>query len=365
MSIQFEIISKDGRARTGILHTSSGDVHTPTVTINFTPALIRSGLKPADIKPLGVELVLINTFHLYRDKIEDVHQYLNWSGPIMADSGGFQMVSLAKHSVIHSKGVDFHWDGKVFEMTPEKVVQWQKDAGVDIILPLDRTTHTLGKNQFNFWRSVFSTESWFAASHNICFPKTYYIVQGGLNYLARKLSLAYANKWLSGETPGVAIGGLAWGEARPDMYRMVGFCTDHLPVKKPRHLLGVGTPIDLLECIERGIDTFDCVAATREARHKRLWTFAGVMELKWEKHKNDDSVVEADCDCPVCAEGITKAELIKDFQNPSTKQAVQQKCMLHNIRFLMRLMEQSREAIQQGRFAEFKQEFLSRYHSKR
>lgn len=364
MTLKFDIIAEDKKARTGMLHTSHGDVHTPTITVNFTPALIRSGLKPSDVKLLGVELVLVNTFHLFREGVTDVHRYLNWDGPVMADSGGFQMVSLAKHSVVHSKGVDFYWDGEVFEMTPEKVLQWQKDAGVDIIFPLDRTTHTLGKNPFDFWQSVFGTESWFRRSRNICPPKTYYIVQGGLNYLARRLSLAYANKWLK-KSPGVAIGGLAWGEARPDMYRMVEFCTDRLPVNKPRHLLGVGTPIDLLECIARGIDTFDCVAATREARHKRLWTFAGVLELKWGKHKNDLSVIESDCDCPVCSEGITKAELIKCFQNPSTKQMVQQKCMLHNIRFLMRLMEQSREAIEQGKFSEFKKEFLSRYNSKR
>jgi queuine tRNA-ribosyltransferase len=364
MSIQFEIIAKDGKARTGIIHTSRGDIHTPTVTTNFTPALIRSGLRPADIKPLGAELVLVNTFHLYRENIKDVHQYLNWNGPIVADSGGFQMVSLAKHSVVHSRGVDFHWDGEVFEMTPEKVVQWQKDAGVDIIFPLDRTVHTLNKNPFNFWQSVLGTESWFRRSRNICPEKTYYILQGGLNYLARRLSLAYVNKWLS-KSPGVAIGGLAWGEARPDMYKMVEFCTDRLPINKPRHLLGVGTTIDLLECIERGIDTFDCVASTREARHKRLWTFAGVFELKWEKHKNDLSVIETGCDCSACLEGITKAELIKGFQNPSTKQLMQQKCMMHNIRFLMRLMEQSREAIKQGNFSKFKANFLSHYNSKR
>lgn len=364
MSIQFEITARDGKARTGILHTSRGDIHTPTVTTNFTPALIRSGLKPTDIKPLGVEVVLVNTFHLYRENVKDVHEYLNWDGPVVADSGGFQMVSLAKHSVVHSRGVDFHWDGEVFEMTPEKVVQWQKDANVDIILPLDRTTHTLNKNPLNFWQSVFGTERWFRKSHNICSEKTYYIVQGGLNYLARRLSLAYANKWLR-KSPGVAIGGLAWGEARPDMYRMVEFCTDRLPDSKPRHLLGVGTPIDLLECIARGIDTFDCVASTREARHKRLWTFAGVFELKWEKHKHDDSVIEAGCDCPTCSKGVTKSELIKGFQNPSTRQMAQQKCMLHNIRFLMRLMEQSREGIQQSRFLEFKKEFLSQYKSKR
>jgi len=365
MTIQFNITGRDGKARAGLLYTPSGDVHTPTVTINFTPALLRSGLKPADVEPLGVELILVNTFHFCREDIRDVHQYLNWDGPIMADSGGFQMVSLAKHSVVHSRGVDFYWDGIVYEMTPEKVVQWQKDAGVDIILPLDRTTHTLGKNQFNFWQSVFGTESWFAKSHAICSEKTYYIVQGGLNYFARRLSLLYANSWLNGKTPGVAIGGLAWGEARADMYKMVKFCTGRLPQSAPRHLLGVGTPVDLLECIERGIDTFDCVAFTREARHKRLWTFAGILELKWEKHKDDLSTIEVGCDCPACSQGITKAELIKDFQNPETKKSAQQKCMLHNIRFLMRLMEQARQAIQQENFKEFKKSFLAVYHSKR
>ncbi|MBU1082849.1 queuine tRNA-ribosyltransferase family protein [Patescibacteria group bacterium] len=365
MTLKFDITAKDKKARVGVLHTLHGDVHTPTITVNFTPALIRSGLKPDDIKSLGVELVLVNTFHLFREGVTDVHQYLNWNGPVVADSGGFQMVSLAKEANIHSGGVDFSWDDTVYKMTPENIARWQKDAGVDIIMPLDRVTPTLGNNPLQFLNSVLTTKRWFSSAHHVCPEQTYYIVQGGLNKIARRISLLDANRWLNKDAPGVAIGGLAGGEDREDMYKMVEFCTNNLPTNKPRHLFGIGTPVDLIKCIDLGIDTFDCVASTREARHKRLWTFSGTFELKWWKHKDDNSVIEAGCDCPTCTQGITRAELVKDFQNSLTRQQAQKRCMLHNIHFLMRLMEKSREAIKQSRFAEFKNEFLSRYSSKR
>lgn len=373
MSLKFDIQVTDGKARTGILHTPRGDIHTPTITVNFTPALLNSQLKPSAVKPLGVELVLVNAFHTRRDGIKDIHQELGWAGPVICDSGGFQMISLAEYSRVHWNGVRFNWDDKWHNLTPENVVQWQKDMGVDIIMPLDRVVPVTGKNPLIFWNSVLTTQRWFRQSHSIAPEQTFYIVQGGLNHLARLASLRNANHWLGDGAPGVAIGGLAGGEERPDMYRMVQFCTDRLPADKPRHLLGVGTPKDLLECIERGIDMFDCVAHTREGRHNRLWTGAGTMELKYHQHRDDQSVIEIGCDCPACSMGITRAQLILDISNYSREDPPERHerrmqawayCMLHNIRFVTRLMEQSRAAISARKFPEFKREFLEKFYQR-
>ena len=370
MSLQFDIIAKDGRARTGVLHTPHGDVHTPTITTNFTPALLRSQLNPSDLRPLGIELILINAFHAHGSGVKDAHQELGWVGPILSDSGGFQMVSLAGYSRVHRNGVKFFWDNRWHNLTSEQVTQWQKDMGVDIIMPLDKVTHVLGKNPLKFWDSVFATKRWFRRSYSISPERTFYIVQGGLNYQARSFSLRDARHWLADGTPGVAIGGLAGGEDRQAMYQMVQFCTDRLPVGKPRHLFGIGTPKDLLEGIERGIDTFDCVAHTREGRHGRLWTSHGILDLAYNRHAKDGSVIEMGCDCPICARGITRAELINDishYSDTDSKERQDQRvqawrnCMLHNVRFIARLMGQSREAIQEGRFLDFKKEFLEKF----
>ncbi|HCR41805.1 TPA: hypothetical protein DIV45_00295 [Patescibacteria group bacterium] len=362
MGIKFDILAKDGQARAGVIETDHGEVHTPTMTVNFTPALLRSGLSPNQLPALGVEMILVNTLHTMmesKQQAPDIHQLLNWSGPIFADSGGFQMVSLAKKMRVEKDGIKFNWDGIAHKITPAQVVEWQKKMGVDIIMPLDRVWHLRVKNPLAYFLSVLTTEKWFNESAEIS-PNIFYILQGGLNKLARILSLKYANQHLNTGVAGIAIGGLAFGEARPKMYRMIEFCTQRLPENKPRHLLGVGEPVDLLESIERGIDTFDCVSYTREARHGRLLTKHGYLRLKRSEYINDNSVIEADCDCPTCLAGISRANLRTGMKSIDSdiRQQTLINLMLHNIRFTLRLMEYAREAIQVGKFQEFKQEFL-------
>ena len=355
-------MAKDGRARAGVLHTDHGEVHTPTITVNFTPALLRSGLSASQLQELGVEMVLVNTLHTMMEncmQAPDIHQQLGWAGPVFADSGGFQMVSLAKKMRVERDGIQFAWDDAEYKITPTQIVEWQKKMGVDIIMPLDRVWHLRQKNPLVYFQSVLTTEKWFQESQNIS-ENVFYILQGGLNKLARTLSLKYANQHLDSGIAGIAIGGLAFGEPRPKMYRMIDFCISKLPENKPRHLLGVGEPADLLESIERGIDTFDCVSYTREARHGRLLTAQGYLRLNRAEYINDNSTIEKNCDCPTCKAGISRAELRAGMKSvdPIARQQTLIKLMLHNIRFLLRLMEHSREAIRQGRFSAFKQEFL-------
>lgn len=365
MGIKFNILAKDDQARTGILRTDHGEVHTPTITVNFTPALLRSGLSASQLQGLGVEMVLVNTLHTMMEscmQAPDIHQQLGWTGPIFADSGGFQMVSLAKKMRVERDGIRFTWDDAEYKITPAQVMEWQKKMGVDVIMPLDRVWHLRVKNPLVYIQSVLTTEKWFRDSQNIS-ENVFYILQGGLNKLARTLSLKYANQHLDSGVAGVAIGGLAFGEPRPKMYRMIDFCISKLPEDKPRHLLGVGEPADLLESIERGIDTFDCVSYTREARHGRLLTARGYLRLNRAEYINDNSVIEEKCDCPTCSAGISRAELRAGMKSvdPIARQQTLINLMFHNIRFLMRLMEQSHEAIQQKYFSEFKQAFLSNF----
>ncbi|HCR42329.1 TPA: hypothetical protein DIV45_03165 [Patescibacteria group bacterium] len=362
MGIKFDILAKDGQARAGVLQTDHGEVHTPTMTVNFTLALLRSGLSPNQLQALGVEMILVNTLHTMmesRQQAPDIHQQLGWSGPIFADSGGFQMVSLAKKMRVEKDGIKFTWDEQEYKITSAEVVGWQKKMGVDIIMPLDRVWHLRVKNPLAYFLSVLTTEKWFNESTGIS-PNIFYILQGGLSKWARILSLKFANQHLAAGIAGVAIGGLAFGEARPKMYRMIEFCTQRLPENKPRHLLGVGQPVDLLESIERGIDTFDCVSYTREARHGRLLTKHGYLRLKRSEYTNDTSMIEEGCDCPTCKAGISRAELRAGMKSldPDIRQRTLINLMLHNIRFTLHLMEYAREAIQAGKFQEFKQEFL-------
>lgn len=355
MSIDFEIRAKDGRARAGVITTKRGEIKTPTVTVNFTPALLRSGLEPAQVKELGVDLVLVNTLHTYLSNVGDIHEFLGWAGPVMADSGGFQMISLADKLNVKNHGIEFIIDEKKLFFTPEKILDIQRNMSVDLMMPLDYVVSVRKKNIWLFVKSVIRTERWFKQTHTTDFDNLYYIVQGGTSSLARYLSLKNANAWLSRGISAVALGGISLGETKDEIYQTVKFCCDRLPEDKPRHLLGVGEPDDLIRCIGLGVDTFDCVVATREARHGRVWTGKGPIRLLKSDYAEDRRVIDEDCDCPTCRAGKTRAELRAGLKlgNSDTKIDL----MLHNIRFMMRLMEQARQAIEDGVYSQFQNRF--------
>lgn len=363
MSIGFEIKNKDGKARRGVITTAHGRVQTPLITVNFTPALIKSGLKPQDVKELGTELVLVNTLHEFLADTQDVHESLGWSGPVLADSGGFQMISLADKLSTTKDGVQFEIDGKKHFFTPASVLKTQRDMGIDMMMPLDFVVSVRKKSLLLFLKSVWWTKKWFRPAFESGHENLYYIVQGGTSSLARIVSLHDANKWLKRGVQAVALGGISLGETKREIYDTVKFCCDRLVENKPRHLLGVGDPIDLVECVERGIDTFDCVSTTRLARHGTLWTTQGVIRLRQERYVDDESVLEVGCDCPTCVAGDSRASLRAGFKSEDSdiKRETKLKLMKHNIRFVNRLMMEMREAIAQGNFKEYKTNFVKKF----
>lgn len=359
--IKFEILNREGGARTGLITTQHGVVHTPTVTVNFTPAFLRTGITPAQVKGLGAELLLVNTLHAYLGKISDVHEFLKWDGPVIADSGGYQMISLAKKLRTMSDGVEFTIDEQTVTMTPEKVLEIQRSIGIDMMMPLDYVVDVRRHNIFTFVDAVLKTERWFAKAHATGHENLFYIVQGGTSSIARSLSLRFARRWLDAGVEAVALGGISLGERSAQIHETVEYCCKRLPENKPRHLLGVGRPIDLVRGVLAGVDTFDCVAITREARHGRLWTRDGQLRITRNEFERDERVIEEGCDCPACSKGVSRGVLRAGLRDDAQKLNTQVLLMFHNIRFVQRLMGEMRGAIAEGSLAAYAQKFIERY----
>lgn len=360
MAIDFEIKKRDGQARTGVVHTDHGSFTTPTVTVNFTPALLRTGLTPAEVQELGVELLLVNTLHSYLAETKDIHAQLNWDGPVIADSGGYQMISLSDRLAINANGVEFQMDGRKVEMTPEKVLKIQREIGIDMMMPLDFVVDVRRHDIFGFIKSVLKTEQWFRRAYATGHENLYYIVQGGTSSLARSLSLKYAKRWFKKGVKFMALGGISLGESPDKIHTTVAYCCKRLPEMAPRHLLGVGRPIDLVKGVMSGIDTFDCVAITREARHGRLWTREGMLRLTRKQFIDDFRVIEEGCDCPTCLGGMTRASLRAGMRSSDgvVVKKTEIALMKHNIRYVMRLIEEMRVAIENGTLSEFGREWI-------
>ncbi len=351
MAIGFKITARDGRARTGVIVTDHGEVRTPTVTVNFTPALFRTGITPAQVQALGVDLVLVNTLHEHLAQTEDIHRKLGWEGPVIADSGGYQMISLASKLTIRPEGVEFNFDNQDIWMTPQKVLDIQRGMGVDMMMPLDYVVDVRRHNVWQFVMAVLRTEKWFVPAYASGHENLYYIVQGGTSSLARSVSLWFARRWLDKRgVQAVALGGISLGESPDKIHKAVDFCCRRLPANKPRHLLGVGRPVDLVKGIVAGVDTFDCVAITREARHGRIWTRQGMLRLQRQEWAADPRILEEGCDCPACRAGVSRQDLragLRSTDEVVRKEVIQQ-LMMHNVRFVMRLVEEGREAIKSG-----------------
>ena len=358
MSIAFEIKSQDGAARAGVLKPARGDIETPCVTLNYTKALEDWGFGPSDVTDAKDVILLRNAFWLKRRGAKDIREGIGWPGITMADSGGFQMVSLGQHLRQNFNGVGFNLDGKSTFISPHEVVEWGRGAGVDLIMPLDNTVYTMDKNWWKFIRSAIITAVWHQRSRGIADEKLYYIVQGGLNKLARLISLWDARRQLNNGISAVAIGGLAWDEPRPALYRMVEFCVKRLPEDKPRHMLGICKPVDVLECIRRGMDTFDGIAATREGRHGRVWVKGGkYFDIRKTEFENDERVLDETCKCPTCSSGISRARLRAGFKQRD-REAIRQ-LMAHNWHHNYSLVKDARAAILVGHLDIYITEYLS------
>ena len=362
----FEIIKTDPEtgARAGILHTPHGDVETPVYMPVGTQATVK-GMLPRDLKEIGTGILLSNTYHLYMRPGDELvkragglHKFMNWDRPILTDSGGFQVFSLAKLNRITDEGVTFssHVDGSYHTFTPEKAMEIQHNLGADIIMAFDECSE-YGYSHAQAEEAMVRTGRWLERcfrAHSDPAQALFPIVQGNLYKDLRAESLARCLPYV---THGIAIGGLSVGEPKPLMYEMLDFLQPRLPENVPRYLMGVGSPDCLVEGVMRGVDMFDCVLATRVARNGTALTSRGKVVVRNGKYKEDFTPLDPECDCYTCKH-YTKAYL-RHVVNVGEMMGGML-LSLHNIAYLHRLMRGLRESILCGSVREFAREFYAK-----
>ena len=365
--VTFEIthVCKQSGARTGILHTPHGDVETPMFMPVGTQATVKF-VSPEELKDIGSGVVLANTYHLWLRPGEDivdqaggVQKFMNYKGPMLTDSGGFQVFSLADQRKITEDGVTFKntLNGDTLFLSPEKSIQIQNKIGADIIMSFDECIPYPATREY-VEKSTERTLRWALRgkqAHSRPEEQALFgIVQGGDYEDLRKYC---AEKLIEMDFPGYAIGGTSVGEDKETMYRMVKWASDALPFDKPRYLMGVGAVNDLLEAVSRNVDMCDCVLPTRIARHGTLMTSEGRISIRKAIYKNDFTPLDSECDCYTCR-NYTKAYL-NHLQR--TNEGFGTRLMsIHNLRFLVKLMEDARKAIKEDRFNDFKEETLAK-----
>ena len=365
--VTFEIthVCKQSGARTGILHTPHGDVETPMFMPVGTQATVKF-VSPEELKDIGSGVVLANTYHLWLRPGEDivdqaggVQKFMNYKGPMLTDSGGFQVFSLADQRKITEDGVTFKntLNGDTLFLSPEKSIQIQNKIGADIIMSFDECIPYPATREY-VEKSTERTLRWALRgkqAHSRPEEQALFgIVQGGDYADHRKYC---AEKLIEMDFPGYAIGGTSVGEDKETMYRMVKWASDALPFDKPRYLMGVGAVNDLLEAVSRNVDMCDCVLPTRIARHGTLMTSEGRISIRKAIYKNDFTPLDPECDCYTCR-NYTKAYL-NHLQR--TNEGFGTRLMsIHNLRFLVKLMEDARKAIKEDRFNDFKEETLAK-----
>jgi queuine tRNA-ribosyltransferase len=367
MKIKYELLHQDEhcKARHGLLHTNHGTVETPMFMPVGTQATVKT-MNPEELIDINSGVILANTYHLWlrpgQDLIEragGLHKFMNWQGPILTDSGGFQVFSLARKKDIVEEGVTFksHINGERLFLTPELSIEIQNKLDSDIAMSFDEcppypVTHEYMKN------SIERTLRWARRgkdAHQNERQSLFGIVQGGEFPDLRKYS---AQETVKMNFDGYSIGGVSVGEDRETKYRMVDYAIPYLPEDKPRYLMGVGEPLDLLEGIERGIDMFDCVLPTRLARHANASTRHGKINLKNAKYREDFTPLEHDCDCYACKH-YTKAYIRHLIIAGEVLGG--RLLSIHNLRFLIRMTEEIRKAIDENRFLEYKEQFVANY----
>jgi queuine tRNA-ribosyltransferase len=359
------------KARTGMLVTDHGQIETPAFMPVGTLATVKS-LLPRDVWDVGSRIALANAYHLYlRPGTEivrtagGIHKFANWNGAILTDSGGYQVFSLADLRKITDDGVKFksHIDGSSHYFTPEKVIEIERDIGPDIMMPLDECPPSNAERKI-VEEAVTRTIIWGerAMEH---LEKTkplhgydqaqFLIVQGGVH---RDLRQNCAEKLVAMNSFGYAIGGLAVGEPNEIMYEVTDWTTDVLPKEKPRYLMGVGTPVDIVESISRGVDMFDCVLPTRNARNGQLFTANGKLNMRNAKWKTDFSLIDESVPS-YSSQNFTKAYLAHLFNSDEILGLTL--ATMHNIAFYQQLVKTAREKIIEGTFEHWKEKFIARY----
>lgn len=370
-AVRYELIKecKQSGARLGRLHTPHGIIETPIFMPVGTQATVKS-MTPEELKEIGSQIILSNTYHLYMrpgheliKKAGGLHEFMQWDKPILTDSGGFQVFSLGPLRKITEEGVEFrsHLDGSRHTITPEKAVEIQTALGSDIMMAFDECAPYPADRDY-IKKSLERTTRWLQrckdAHKNTENQALFGIVQGGMYKDLREQS---AREITAIDLPGYAIGGLSVGEPKDIMYDILGHTVQFLPEDKPRYLMGVGSPDDLLEGVIRGVDMFDCVLPTRIARNGTAMTSQGKVVVRNATYAEDFSPLDPECDCYTCR-NYTKAyirHLIKANEILGARLLT-----IHNLRFLLKLMENVRIAIQEDRLLDFKEEFFKKYYKK-
>lgn len=363
--VRFELIQSDGAARRGVLHTERGVVNTPAFMPVGTQATVKA-LTPEEVKASGAEIILGNTYHLHVrpgegtiGRLGGLHKFMHWDGPILTDSGGYQVFSLADRRKITEEGVRFssHLDGAPLFLTPEKAVEIQETLGSDIIMCLD---HLVGlpASKTEVTEALERTTRWAKRCKDARkgTGALFGIVQGGTDPDLRKAS---TEGLLEIGFDGYALGGLSVGEASEAMYDTVRFSAPLLPTDQARYMMGTGEPEDLLVAIEAGVDMFDCVLPTRNARNGTLYTSGGKVSIKQAAHKEADVPLDPQCPCETC-KNYSRGYLRHLFQ--AGEILSMRLNTIHNITFYQSLMAKARKAIEQKNFAPFTRTFLDQYH---
>lgn len=370
-AVKYELIKtcKQTGARLGRLHTPHGVIETPIFMPVGTQATVKS-MTPEELKEIGSQIILSNTYHLYmrpgHDLIEragGLHKFMNWDKPILTDSGGFQVFSLGPLRKIKEEGVEFrsHLDGSKHFLSPEKATEIQNALGSDIIMAFDECAPYPADRQY-VKNSLERTTRWLErckAAHKYPEKQALFgIVQGGMYKELREQS---AKEITAIDLPGYAIGGLSVGEPKDMMYEVLDYTVPLLPEDKPRYLMGVGSPDDLLEGVLRGIDMFDCVLPTRIARNGTAMTSQGKVVVRNATYAEDFTSLDPECDCYTC-KNYTKAylrHLIKCNEILGARLLT-----IHNLHFLLKMMENVREAIKEDRLLDYKKDFFEKYYGK-
>ena len=372
MNTMYELIAKDGRAKSGRLHTVHGVIETPVFMNVATAGAIKGGVGAYELKDIGTQVMLCNTYHLHVrpgnglvKEMGGIRAFADWDGPVLTDSGGFQVFSLAKLRNIKEEGVSFnsHIDGRKIFIGPEESMRIQSDLGSTIAMAFDECPASHAERNY-VEASVARTERWLkrcidemerlnALPDTVNPEQMLFGINQGAVY--GDIRTDNAKRIREYDLPGYAIGGLAVGETHEEMYEILDVTVPHLPEDRPVYLMGVGTPANILEAVDRGVDFFDCVYPTRNGRHGQLYTGSGKINILNHCYEKDDRPIEEGCDCPACTH-YSRAyirHLLKSKEVLGLRL-----CVLHNLRYYNRLMEEIRAAIRAGEYSSFKKRKL-------
>ena len=374
----YKLLKRDGLAKRGELHTVHGVIQTPVFMNVGTIAAIKGAVSTEDLQGIKTQVQLSNTYHLHVrpgdkvvKKLGGLHKFMVWDKPILTDSGGFQVFSLSGLRKIKEEGVYFnsHIDGKKIFMGPEESMQIQSNLGSTIAMAFDECPSSVADRKY-IENSVARTTRWLQRCKDEMarlnsLPDTinknqllFGINQGGIY---EDIRIAHAKEIAKMDLDGYAVGGLAVGESHEDMYRILDAVVPHLPVDKPTYLMGVGTPANILEAVDRGVDFFDCVYPSRNGRHGHVYTNHGKINLFNAQYELDERPIEEGCQCPACR---TYSRAYIRHLLKAKEMLGMRLCVLHNLYFYNTMMEEIREAIDQGRYKEYKEEKLAKMSGK-